>query len=347
VLAVSVDFTGTGRTGSDQMAFFERALERVRALPGVRAASVSLQAPMKGARGAGFKLPGAEKSVVAPNGGNPWGNLVSDGFFESTGMRIVRGRGFTSTDRTGPPVMVVNETLAGIAWPGRSPIGECVYTSSAPNECTTVVGVVANVYSFRLQEDEHAWVYRPLAPDDVDTRVLLVRVPEANADGMIATLRRTVQELEQNVPYVDVGVLSDVLDPQLRPWRMGATLFTAFGVLAALLAALGLYSAVAYAVTQRTREIGVRLAIGARVASVMRLIVGDGLRIAGVGVMLGLVMALVAGPWIARLLFETSPRDPLVLALVAGSLVALAVLASLAPARRAARVNPSVALRID
>lgn len=347
VLAVDVDFTGSGRTGNDRIAFFERALERVRAVPGVEAASVSISAPLVGARGGSFTLPGAEHEVTQPNGGSPWMNNVSDGFFATTGMRIIRGRGFTSADRTGPPVIVVNEALARLAWHGRSPIGECVYASSPKDVCTTVVGVVANARSFSLREEAQPWSYRPLAPDDVDSRVLLVRVPPGNTDRMTATLRRTIRELESNVPFVNVSVLGDVLDPQMRPWRMGATLFTAFGALAALLAALGLYSAVAYAVTQRTREIGVRLAIGAKVAGVIRLIIGDGVRIAAVGVALGLLMALAGSNRIGDLLFETSPRDPLVLATVAGGSIVLAAIASLVPARRAARVEPSVALRVD
>jgi predicted permease len=347
VLAVSVDFSSTARSGRDRIAFFEGALERVRALPGVLAASVSIQAPLKGARGASFTLPGAERMVASPNGSVPFGNDVSDGFFEATGMRIVRGRGFTSSDRTGPPVIIVNEALASLAWPGRSGIGECVYTPDRKNICTTVVGVVANARTFRLREEERPWLYSPLAPDDVDSRVLLVHVRPGDTDRMKGTLRRTVQELETDVPFVDVSVLGDMLDPDMRPWRMGATLFTVFGLLAALLAALGLYSAVAYAVTQRTREIGVRMAVGAVASDVMRLIVGDGLRIAAVGVTLGLVMALAGSGSIRELLFETSPRDPLVLVVVATGLIALAVLASLAPARRASGVNPAVALRGD
>jgi hypothetical protein len=262
-------------------------------------------------------------------------------------MRITRGRGFTSRDRTGAPVIVVNEALASLAWPDRSPIGECVYTDVARDRCTTVVGVVANARSFRLVEENAPWLYLPLAPDDVSPRVLLVHVAPGDVDRMTGMVRRAVQDLEAGVPYVDVNVLGDMLDPDMRPWRMGATLFTAFGALAALLAALGLYSAVAYAVTQRTREIGVRIAIGARVTSVVKLILGDGLRIAVTGVALGLFLALAGGRWIAGLLFETSPRDPLVLLLAGGGLIVLAILASLMPARRAARVNPSVALRVD
>jgi ABC-type antimicrobial peptide transport system permease subunit len=213
-----------------------------------------------------------------------------------------------------------------------------------------VIGVVASARTFRLREEERLWCYTPLAPGDAGhrgTRVLLARVAPGEAEQMAATVRRALQELEADVPYVDVGVLGDILDPDMRPWRMGATLFTAFGVLAALLAALGLYSAVAYAVTQRTREIGIRMAVGAIARDVMALIVGDGLRIAIVGVVVGLLLAAGAGTWIRELLFETSPRDPAVLALVGGGLLMLAMLASLGPARRAAKVEPVEALRLE
>ena len=347
VLSVSVDLTATGLSDPEQMAFFERALERVRSEPGVRAASLAMKAPLRGAKGGSFTLPGADKPVFTPSGGAPWLNFVSDGFFESTGMRIIRGRSFTSGDRTGPPVIIVNEALASLAWPGRSPIGECVYTDVAKDRCTTVVGVVGDARSFRLVEENKPWLYLPLAPDHVNTRALLVRVTPGAVDQMMGTVRQAVHGLHAGVPYVDVGVLGDILDPDMRPWRMGATLFTAFGVLAVLLAVLGLYGALSYAVTQRNREIGVRMAVGAGTGNVVRLIVGDGLRIAGVGVVLGLLLAVIGGRWIANLLFETSPHDPSVLAAAAAGLIVLAVVASLAPARRAARVSPAVALRID
>ncbi len=287
---------------------------------------------------------------MKPDRSVPFQNNVSDGFFQATGMRILQGRAFTVADRTGPPVIVVNEALAKFAWPGRWPIGECVFTVYHPSTCTTGFAVVASARTFRLREEERFWFYNPLVPGDIDNRarrVLLVRVPPGDADRMTGTVRRAMQELESDVPYVDVGVLGDILDPDMRPWRMGATLFTAFGILAALLAALGLYSAVAYAVTQRTREIGVRMAVGAIARDVMALIVGDGLRIAMVGVAVGMLMAIVASSWIRELLFETSPRDPVVLASVCSGLIVLAMLASLAPARRAAKVEPVEALRLE
>jgi ABC-type antimicrobial peptide transport system permease subunit len=164
---------------------------------------------------------------------------------------------------------------------------------------------------------------------------------------MDALLQRTLRDIDPTLPYIDVRPLGDVLDPQMRPWRLGATLFTAFGVLAMLLALLGLYSAVAYAVTQRTREIGVRMAVGATAANVVRLILGDGARIAVAGIVGGVALALIGGPFIADLLFEVSPRDPVVLALVGAGVLLATTLASLLPARRAARVDPVTALRVE
>ena len=344
-LVVGVDFAGTGRSGREVIAFFERALERVRAVPGVESASLAVSAPLRTSRGGLLRVqPGGEWVRTAQGG--PLVNYVADGFFEATGMRLARGRGFVPADRGGAPVVVVNETLAAAAWPGRSPLGACAYLSSAPGTCARVVGVVRDARTFQVREEQRPWVYTPLDPTDVDKRVLLVRVAPG-ARGMDGTLRRALRELDPALPYVDAERLGEVLDPQIRPWRLGAAVFTAFGALAALLAALGLYTAVAYAVTQRTREIGVRVALGAAAPAVVRLVLGDGLRVAATGVALGLALALVGGGRLADLLFDTSPREPAILAGVGLLLLVVASVASLAPARRAARVNPTEALRAD
>jgi predicted permease len=346
VRMVQVRFEGRGRKGREIIAFYEQALERVRALPGVEHATLATKAPLHTATGASIRLRGAADWFQADKG-SQWVNYVSDGFFETTQMRILQGRGITAADRTGAPVVVVNEALARAAWPTRSPVGDCVYTSSANDVCAEVVGVVANARTFSLREDkQRLWFYSPLAPGDVDSRVMLVRTAPG-ASGTDALLQRTLRDIDPTLPYIDVRPLGDVLDPQMRPWRLGATLFTAFGVLAMLLALLGLYSAVAYAVTQRTREIGVRLAVGATAAHVVRLILGDGARIAVAGIVGGVALALIGGPFIADLLFEVSPRDPVVLALVGAGVLLATTLASLLPARRAARVDPVTALRVE
>ena len=343
-LVVQVDFGGTGRNARERAATLERAVERVRALPGVRAASLAAGAPLRSAMGGGFRLSGATEAVTTPEGSSLWKNVVGEDFLAATGMRLLEGRDFAASDRTGPPVIVVNQSLARRAWPGRSPIGECVHLEVRPDVCATVVGVAADARSFRLREDGQLWFYMPLEPGDADAQVILVR-RDPGVAGVEQTLRRTLHELDPTLPFVNVRTLGEALDPQMRPWRLGAAVFTAFGALAALLAALGLFAAVAYTVTQRTREFGVRIAVGATPPRVAALVVGDGLRTTVAGVAIGVLAALVGGRWIADLLFDVSPRDPLVLGWVAGGALLAAILATLAPARRATRVQPMVALR--
>jgi predicted permease len=342
-----IDWSGSTRTPREIAAFHERALERVRAIPGVTHAGIASNAPLRSIQAAGISTTPNGQPVLLPGGGASYVNYVSDGFLEATGMRMAAGRSFTAADRTGPPTIILNETLARMAWPGRSPIGECAYFD-AGSRCSRVVGVVRNARTFRIKEDmaEWPWLYVPLAPTKLEDRVLEVRVAPG-IRGIEATLQRTLRELDPDLPYVDVQRLAHNLDPQMQPWRLGARAFTAFGLLAALIAAVGLYTAVAYAVTQRTREIGVRLALGAMAGAVVRLVLGDGVRIALAGVALGLLGALAGGRWIAALLFDTSPRDPLVLGGVAMVLVLVAIAASAAPTRRAVRVNPMQALRSD
>jgi hypothetical protein len=263
-------------------------------------------------------------------------------------MQLLAGRGITAADRAGPPVVVVNEALAGAAWPGRSPVGDCVYVESRARDCATIVGVVRNARSFSAvhETNDARWLYRPLQANDPGLRSLLVRV-RPGTDGAEATLRRTLHEVEPRMPYVAIEPLGDVLEPEIRPWRVGAAVFTAFGVLAATLAGMGLYAAVAYALAQRTREIGVRIALGAAAGDVVRLVLDDGLRIVTAGLGVGLLFTLAGGRWMAGLLFDTSPRDPVVLSAIALLLFLVAGTASLVPARRAVRVDATDALRSD
>ena len=348
VLTAEVDFAGSGRTGAERAAFFGRALERARGLPGVRTASVAQRVPLSGGWGSSLRTTADGEPVRAANGGS-FVNYVAEDFFAAVGMRVLAGRDFGAADRTGARTIVVNDALARLAWPGRSPLGECAYVSSARDTCATVVGVVADARIFRkLDMGPRPHFYLPIAPDDGDVSVLLVRTaPGVDPRSLAPAVVRALRDLDAALPRADVRVLGDALDPELRPWRLGATIFTAFGALAALLAALGLYAAVAYAVTQRTREIGVRRAIGAPRGHLAWLVVRDGLAVALVGTALGALLALAGGARIADLLFDVSPRDPLVFGAVVLALAAVALLASVVPALRAARVDPMVALRAE
>jgi predicted permease len=346
VLVATVDFAGTGRPGPEVSAFYERALDRVRALPGVDRASLARSIPLRSARAGSIRPSGHAEPLTAPGGDATYVNDVAPGFFATVGTRIVEGRDFLPHERDGAPVVVVNEAVARAGWPGRSPIGECVEVEGG-GPCATVVGVVANARRFFLSEPVALLFYRPLPSNAGDReRALLVRVAPGTRESR-TMVARVMQALEPGLPFVRVQSLGDALDPQTRPWRLGATVLTAFGALAVLLAALGLYGALSYAVMQRRREMAVRVALGASALDVVRLVLRDSLRIALAGVVAGTAIGLVAGRWMADLLFEVSPRDPFVFGAVGASLIVVAVLAALVPSRQATRVDPMVALRAE
>jgi putative ABC transport system permease protein len=345
VLAVEVDFAGTGRSDGAVAAFFEQALERAAAVPGVTNASIAAMAPLRGARMVGsLRLP--DREVPEHPTGGPYSNAVTPGFFETTGMRITQGRDFLEAERHRRDALIVNETMAKMYWPGRSPIGECTYRGRQKT-CTTVVGVVADSRRTNLVEkDRYLYYYTPMAPTAVDSRALLVRIAP-DARGVEATLRQTLHGLDASLPFVNIQTLGETLNPQLRPWRLGASVFTAFGILAVILAVIGLWSSVAYAVSQRTQEFAVRMTLGAHRSSLVALMLKEGVRNALVAIAAGLALAALASPYIADLLYGVSSRDPLVFITVAAGILTLATIASLLPAWRISRIDPAVALRTD
>ncbi|HET7565650.1 MAG TPA: ABC transporter permease [Gemmatimonadaceae bacterium] len=327
--------------------YYRRALERVRALPGVEHVAIASGAPFSGTFGIGAHRPGGKNPELST--GSPYGYVVSPGFFATLGMHIVRGRGFTDRDGSGaPPVAVVNETLARVLWPDEGPIGECVLLSdNAP--CTTVVGVVKDARRWELlHEDPTMQVYIPLDQGHGwYSASVLFASGRGDPSALVPAIRRTLLNVDRSVIYADVHPYADVIEPQMRPWETGATLFTVLGVLALVLAAVGLYATVAYDVAQRTYEMGIRMALGARSGHVLRLVLSEGVGVAIAGVALGVGLSLIAGHFVSSLLFKTSPHDPAILATVCVTLFVAAVLATLLPAWRATRVDPSVALRAE
>jgi putative ABC transport system permease protein len=268
------------------------------------------------------------------------------GFFETMGTRIVRGRGITAEDQDHTPrVMVVGEAMAKKLWPGQDAIGKCVKVNADTMPCTSVVGVAEDVRRSSLNEvDLH--YYMPIAQFQPADGGLFVRTYGPAADKAEA-VRRALQAFMPGVSYVAATPLSTVIAPEIRSWKIGAIMFAVFGALALVLAAIGLYSVIAYNVTQRTHEMGVRVALGAQSRDVVRLIVREGLLVVVPGIVLGAVIALLAGRWIAPLLFNVSPKDPPVMVAVVTTLLAVAIVASWGPALRASRVDPNEALRAD
>jgi len=212
-----------------------------------------------------------------------------------------------------------------------------------------VVGVVGNVLQFSLVNDDRAIVYAPPGHPGFDRelpRAMLVRI-SGDPASLVPAVRRELQALAPNMPFVQVRPYSDLVASQLQPWRLGATMFTLFGAIALLIAAVGLYSVMGYWVSQRTHEIGIRMALGAERSDVVRLVALQSSRAVVAGLVLGGMAAFVASGWIAELLYETSPHDPAVYGGAALVLALAAVMASIVPVRRSTAVDPAQAIRTD
>jgi ABC-type antimicrobial peptide transport system permease subunit len=234
--------------------------------------------------------------------------------------------------------------MAAALWPGKDAIGQCFTIEQSPN-CAEVVGIAANTRHFKLQEDESLSFYIPFGQEEhIGGTELIVR-PRGDVNRALAAVRQELLSLDPTITFVNAGILQDRVEPQVRPWELGATMFSLMGVLALVVAAVGLYSVMSYVVTHRTHEIGVRMALGARPSDVATLVVRSGLALAVGGMVAGFGLALVAAKFVEPLLFQTSPRDPAVYAVVAMTLVTMAVLATVLPAIRARRVNPVEAMR--
>jgi hypothetical protein len=272
-------------------------------------------------------------------------------YFETVGLRILRGRTMAGGDVDGAPAeVVVNEAMARLAWPGRDPIGRCMHFGSRENPCYAVVGVVEDArWDAVIETQPRAQYYVPLGnlpTQGLTGRVLIVRA-EPGLAGQIA--REVQNALREAFPTANASAhaMTERLEPEYRPWRLGATLFLAFGFLALLVALVGIYSSVSYGVSQRTHEFGVRSALGAQVRTIIGQVVAEGLRTVALGVVLGIALALAAGRLLAAMLYGIAPGNPVVLLLVAGCLLVVAAIAAAVPAWRAGRVDPMTALRVE
>jgi predicted permease len=349
VLTVGLDLTGAGYSTEESMALYGQLYQRMSRVPGVEQASLAFTEPFATTINYTISIPGRD-SVSLPASGPPDMNAVTPEFFATMGTRVVAGRGFRAQDRRGAPLVgIVNETMARTLWRGGSALGERICIPGVEGKpCFEVVGIAQDARWSSLLEEPTMQMYFPLEqnPSPIPLRVLLLRA-SGDPTPVIRTVQNEVRAIAPRVLFTDVGVLADNLEPEMRPWRLGATVFTLFGALALVLAGLGLYSVIAYDVAQRAREMAVRMAVGARAADVLRLIISQGVRLATVGIAAGVMIALAAGRWVAPLLFDTGPRDPTVLGAVSAVLLGVAVAASLIPAWRATRVPPGSALRAE
>ncbi len=344
---IALPFT-TYRDETRVAAFFDGLLDRVEALPGVRGAAIVSVLPLSGAdASASFVIQGwrNDRSEGLPSA-DEW--VVSPGFHRTLGIPLREGRGFAASD--GPqsqPVALIDETLARRHWPTGSPLGQRIQLgSSGAGPWLTIVGVVGHVKQAGLDKEARGQIYTPLAQVAARSVTLMVRAsgdPLALAPGV----RKAILEIDRAQPVFQIRTMEQVLAESFAPRRFSTALLGTFSAIALILAAVGIYGVMAYDVAQRSREIGLRVAMGAQSADVLRLVVGQGMILALAGLAAGGLGAVGLTRFLASQLFGVESHDPLVFAAVAAVLAAIGLLASYVPARRALRLDPVAVLKAE
>jgi putative ABC transport system permease protein len=334
-----------------QAAFFQEALERIKSLPGVESVGAINDLPLGGDRDSNTFV--IEGRAALPPGQQPlteW-RLVNPDYFKALSVPLVRGRAFSESDnRDAPPVVVINESFARRFFPDEDPIGKRVVlnlTISNPAPIPReVVGVVGDVRDLGLDAEAKPEIYAPYLQETVSYMALMIK---ANTDpaGLAAGVRGQVLAIDKDQPISATQGMEQIIKESVAGRQFNMMLFAIFAAVALLLAAVGIYGVMAYSVTQRTHEIGIRMALGANHKDVLRLIVGQGMTMAFVGVGLGLGVALALTRVMSSLLYEVSATDPATFAAISSLLAAVALLACYIPARRAMSVDPMVALRYE
>jgi predicted permease len=345
---LSANVSAQGYTGERAVAYYRAAVEKARAIPGVSDATVAAGPLLNGGGLLRTIRPQGDDDKLRTTGQLMSYNHVLPGFLKTMGIPLVAGRDFTPLDdEKHPLVVIVNEHLAKLVWPGRNPIGQTVkvFGSETPVE---VVGVAKDVTYDNIGEDPKPYVFFSLAQesDRGGFGTLQVRT-QMDVNALMPTIRREVQSLDTAMPLVNITTMDESIRQGLWASRAGAALLSIFGGLALLLAAIGVYGIMSYSVGKRTREIGIRMAIGAQRGDVLKLILNQGLLIAGAGLLTGLLAAFLAARYFQNFLFGIGAGDAVTYAAISAILTVVALLACFIPARRATKVDPLIALRTE
>jgi len=329
---------------AQRLNFWNQLSSRVAALPGVEAVGAVDSMPFSGdARVWRFRRDGDDANAAGPAATF---QVATPDYFRAVGIKLKRGGFFTSGDiEKAPPVAVVNETMARRFWPGGEALGRRIVIRNEPF-AREIVGVVSDVKHFGLDREAQPEMYAPFEQYVIDVMPMVIRV-KGDPASLAAAVREQARAVDPTVAVAAVAPMRELLSDSLAERRFTMLLLGAFAAVATLLASAGVYGVMAYGVTSRAREIGVRLALGAQRGDVLWLVLKRGLKLASAGVAIGLLASLALTRLIKGLLFGVSATDPLTFAVIAILLIAVALLACWIPARRAAKVDPMIALRCE
>jgi len=344
VLVMNFNLLREGYTPERGQVFYDQVVDKAAALPGVLGAAIAQVPPLAGGFARSVFPEGADTTTTGRILVQV--NTVGPGYFRTIGIPLVRGRDFTRGDTAeAPKVVIVNATMAQQFWKGEDPLGKR-FKFFGDQDYTTVVGVAKDSKYNGVAEDPQNFIYQPLTQNYTPQATLHVRAA-GSAAGLANGVRSAAREIDPSLSLFNVRTLEEQVSNSLQPLEMNVLMLTVFGALALLLASIGLYGVASYSVSQRTREIGVRMALGAQPSQVLGLVLGQGMILVAAGLAVGLVIAYAASGLMRSLVIGVSTHDPLTFAGTAAVLGAIALLASYIPARRATRIDPLIALRTD
>jgi putative ABC transport system permease protein len=327
--------------------FYQRLFDRIDGLPGVQSSGGVSFLPLTGLGAAtSIEIVGQPKP---PSGEEPVADIrvVANDYFDAMGIPLIRGRLFRPGDKADETNrVVINQTMAEKFWPGEDPIGKHVKISWNDTREDEVIGVVADVRHENLATEPRAMTYWPHPRFPYNGMSIVIRT-STNPSAVVNPVTSIIREQDPNLAVSSVRTMEDVVSNSVGERRLTMFLLAVFAVAALVLAAVGIYGVIAYSVTQRTQEIGIRMALGAQQRDVLRMVVGHAILLAAAGIVLGAAGAAALTRFMADLLFEVRPRDPVTFAAVAATLAIVAVAASYLPGRRATRVDPVIALRAE
>lgn len=326
--------------------FVRRTLEHLDATPGIRSAAAINTLPLANEMGIRLLVRDADAPETSPDGTRLMSAylVVSPGYFDTMGIPVQSGRDIAWTDSPASPVVAINKTAANLLWPGESAVGKRLLY--AGNEPRTVVAVVGDARVSQLDTDAGVQIYLPIQDHPQSYVSLVARGVNDNEVGpILANIRDAVRAVDPALPLYAMRPMDDVIGGTIVPRRVNTVLIGTFAMLALCLAVIGVYGVLAYSVTQRTRELGIRMAVGAQRGGILALVVRQGLVLVGLGTAIGIGAALLTTRYLESMLYGVTPRDPATIVLVASLFAVAAVLASYVPARRASAIDPIVALR--